>query len=340
MAADDRSDKACGIILCTQPLDDAYAVQTLSRYGPVVLASDMSEAGLATLASQARAIVVRGQVPVTKTVIDAAPDLEVIGRTGVGVDMIDVAAAAVRGVPVVYTPGIGARAVAEGAMAYMLSLCKMLPYWDAELKAGNWAARFDRQAGDLAGRTLGIVGLGRIGSLVARMAQAFAMTVIAYSPTTPAGRARACQVELVALDALMRRSHVITLHCPYTRDTHGLINRERLALVQDGTLLINLARGGVIESLDLLDEMLASGQLGGVALDVFDPEPPDVRHPIFRRSNCLASPHAMGTTRGAWAAIMKSMADDMAAVMDGAAPRYVVNPGRLTKPSTRPASTP
>lgn len=326
MSASANSSAASGIILCTQA-PDAYATRVLSRYGSVVVASDLSEAGLARLASDARAIVVRGQVQVTKAVIDAAANLEVIGRTGVGYDMIDVAAAAARGVPVVYTPGVGARAVAEGSMAFMLSLCKLLPYWDAELKAGNWAARFARQAGDLAGHTLGIVGLGRIGGLVARMARAFDMEVIAYSPTTAADKARECQVELVPLDALMRRSHFIALHCPYTRETHGLIDRRRLSLVQDGTMLVNLSRGGVIESLDLLDDMLETGKLGGVALDVFEPEPPDVTHPIFRRTNCITSPHTMGTTRGAWAAIMKSMADDMAAVMDGAAPRHIVDPG-------------
>jgi len=321
MAATDTPGTGPGIILCTQA-PDAYATQKLSGYGSVVVAQDLSEAGLVRLAPEARAIVVRGQTQITRAVIEAAPGLQVIGRTGVGYDMIDVAAATARGVPVVYTPGVGARAVAEGSMAFMLSLCKMLPYWDAELKAGNWSARFGRQSGDLAGHTLGIVGLGRIGGLVARMARAFDMEVIAYSPTTSPDKAREVQAELVPLDTLMQRSHFIALHCPYTRETHGLINRVRLAQVQEGTILVNLARGGVIESLDLLDEMLASGKLGGVALDVFEPEPPDVNHPIFRRANCITSPHTMGTTQGAWAAIMKSMADDMAAVMDGAAPRH------------------
>ncbi|WP_454691981.1 hydroxyacid dehydrogenase [Achromobacter aloeverae] len=326
MAASTEPGAGPGIILCTQAPDD-YATRRLSAYGSVVVAPDLSEAGLVKLAPKARAIVVRGQTHITKAVIDAAPGLQVIGRTGVGYDMIDVAAAAARGVPVVYTPGVGARAVAEGSMAFMLSLCKMLPYWDAELKAGNWASRFGLQAGDLAGHTLGIVGLGRIGGLVARMARVFEMDVIAYSPTTPVERAREHHAELVPLDELMRRSHFIALHCPYTKETHGLIDRARLALVQEGTMLVNLSRGGVVESLDLLDEMLETGRLGGVALDVFEPEPPDTSHPIFRRRNCITSPHTMGTTKGAWAAIMKSMADDMAAVMDGAAPRHQVSLG-------------
>jgi D-3-phosphoglycerate dehydrogenase len=326
MATDAKPGTIPGIILCTQA-PDVYATHKLSGYGSVVVAPDLSEAGLVKLAPDARAIVARGQTLITKAVIDAAPGLQVIGRTGVGYDMIDVAAATARGVPVVYTPGVGARAVAEGSMAFMLSLCKLLPYWDAELKAGNWASRFGRQAGDLAGHTLGIVGLGRIGGLVARIARAFEMNVIAYSPTTAAEKAREYQAELVPLDELMRRSHFIALHCPYTKETHGLIDRRRLAMVQEGAMLVNLSRGGVIESLDLLDEMLETGRLGGVALDVFEPEPPNSSHPIFRRTNCITSPHTMGTTKGAWAAIMKSMADDMAAVMDGVTPRHRVDLG-------------
>jgi D-3-phosphoglycerate dehydrogenase / 2-oxoglutarate reductase len=272
------------------------------------------------------ALVLRGQAPITAKVMDGAPGLKVIGRTGVGYDTIDIAAATARGIPVVFTPGVGARAVAEATIAFMLALCKMVPFWDRQLKAGNWKARYAQQGRDLDGKTLGIVGFGRIGQLVAEMARPFNMTILAHDPYALPARAAELGVELADLDDLMARADFISLHCPPTPETQGFINRRRLELVKPGTYLINLARGSVIESLDLLDEMMTNGQLGGVALDVFEPAPPDVSHPLFKHENCITAPHAMATTVGAMTRIFRSMADDMAAILEGRKPQFVVNP--------------
>jgi D-3-phosphoglycerate dehydrogenase / 2-oxoglutarate reductase len=315
-------------IYATQPLD-AYATEVLKRYGELVIASDPIESVMKREIVGAIALVVRGQAPITAAVLKAAPGLKVIGRTGVGYDTIDIQAATAQNVPVVFTPGVGARAVAEAGMAYMLAMCKLIPYWDTQLKAGNWKSRYARQGRDLDGKTLGIVGFGRIGQLLAEMAKPFHMTVVAFDPFVPAARAAELGVEMLDLNNLMKRADFISLHCPQIPETEGFINRARLELVKPGTYLVNLARGSVIESFDLLHELLESGQLGGVALDVFDPAPPDTSHPLFLHENCITSPHSMATTLGAMTRIFKSMADDMAAIFDGKTPNFVVNPETL-----------
>lgn len=317
-------------IYSSQPLDD-YATDVLSRYGRFTVASDPVESVMCREVHDAVAIVCRGAAPITAAVMDAAPRLQVIGRTGVGYESVDIAAATARGIPVVFTPGVGARAVAEAAIGFMLALCKMIPYWDKQLKAGHWKARYGAQNRDLDGKTLGIVGFGRIGQMLAQMAKPFEMTVVAFDPYASPDAARELNVELLSIDELMRRSDFISLHCPQTPETQGFIDRKRLLLAKPGSYLINLARGGVIESLDVLDELLTSGHLGGVALDVFDPAPPDTAHPLFRHDQCIGSPHAMATSLGAMTRIFRCMADDMVAILDGRAPKFVVNPETLNR---------
>jgi D-3-phosphoglycerate dehydrogenase / 2-oxoglutarate reductase len=148
--------------------------------------------------------------------------------------------------------------------------------------------------------------------------------VLAYDPLVSPESARG--VELTSLDHLLQTSDFVSLHAPLTADTRGMISRKTLGLMKPGAFLINLARGGLIESLDVLYEFLDSGKLGGAALDVFEPEPPDHNHPIFRLKNLITSPHSLGMTEGAMRQIFKSMADDMAAVLEDRRPRFVVNP--------------
>lgn len=176
---------------------------------------------------------------------------------------------------------------------------------------------------------MGIVGLGNIGQCLAQLAHVFGMSLLAYDPYVPRQKAAELHVELETLENLLRRSDFISIHAPLTPDTTGLINRERLNYVRRGAFLVNLSRGGLIESLDAIYEALQDGRLAGVGLDVFEPEPPDVSHPIFGLQNCLASPHALATTDGAMRQIFKSMAEDMAAVLRGGMPRFVVNPQTL-----------
>ena len=318
------------IILSTQPLDD-YAEKTLARFGAFKIAAQPTLEGLKREIAPALALVVRGQVQITAELMDAAAQLKVIGRTGVGYDTVDIQAATERGIAVVYTPGAGARAVAEAAFAFMLALCKMIAHWDHETKRGNWQSRIASQGTDLDQKILGIIGLGRIGQIVAKMAKPFEMTTIAYDPYLDPLIAKTLGVELVSLNTLLAQADFVTLHCPQNDETMGLINRARLQQMKHGSFLLNLARGGVIESLDPIYEMLVSGHLRGAALDVFLVEPPDHTHPIFSLQNCLVSPHAMATSEGAMRRIFESMANDMAAVLSGTPPQFVVNPEVLKR---------
>lgn len=313
-------------IVCTGPIDNA-AIEILQPYGEIVIAPVFEEEALLSLIDGAIGLVVRGaEGSVNARVINAAADLRVIGRSGVGYDNVDISAATARNIPVVYTPGVNARAIAEAAMALIFTLCKKVVFWDAQLKLGNWSSRFRNQPGDLDGATLGIIGFGRIGQMLAQLIRPFNVTILAYDPYVSHERANELETELVDLESLLQRSDFISIHAALTPETQGLINRDRLQHVKPGAYIVNLARGGLIESLDVLYESLKSGRLGGVGLDVFQPEPPDVSHPIFQLPHCITSPHALGLTPQAMTKIFESMATDMAAILDGKPPRHVVNP--------------
>jgi phosphoglycerate dehydrogenase-like enzyme len=271
-------------------------------------------------------LIVRGVTQISGRVIESGSDLRVIGRTGVGYDNVNIKAATARGIPVVFTPGAGARAVAEGAMAMILSLVKKLPELDRKTRAGDWQCRDKTVIGDLQGATLGIVGLGRIGRDVARLARAFDMRVLSYDPEIPKQLAAEAGVEPVDLNTLLQESDVITLHALLNQQTKGLLNRERIGLMKRGAILVNLARGGLIESLDVIHDALNSGQLAAAGLDVYPAEPPDVSHPIFRHPNVLCSPHAMGLSAKAAHSIFDMMSRGMAEVLEGRSPANVVNP--------------
>lgn len=315
-------------ILLTAPLD-AASEEVLARHGRLHMLEAPTEDALLRQIPGKTALVVRGAVPVTTRVIDAAPTLKAIARTGVGYDSVDVEHASRRGIPVTYTPGAGSRAVAEAAMAFMLAMVKRLPQWNDGLKGGDWEARYRHQGGDLDGRQLGIVGFGKIGRILAGMARPFDMSVVAFDPYAPQEAFDAAQVRRVELPALLEGSDIVSLHCPQTEETTALINAAALQAMKRGSYLINLARGGVIESLDVLEAALADGTLAGVALDVFSPAPPDTTHPIFARPECLVSPHAMATTKGAMDRIFEMCIEDLVAIFEGRSPSHVVNPQAL-----------
>ena len=174
--------------------------------------------------------------------------------------------------------------------------------------------------------TLGIVGLGKIGLNLARLAAPFEMRLLGYDPFVTASQAKQCGVELVSLEELLRNSDYVSLHVPLDQTTRGLINRNRISQMKNGAILINTSRGGVIENLDVLAEGLESGRLGGVGLDVFPAEPPDISHRIFQDSRLLCAPHLLGVSELAMNRIYRSMANDMVAVLSGRRPSFCVNP--------------
>ena len=312
-------------IVGTAPIDE-IAADILRPFGEIVIATDHAEESLLPLLKDAIGLVVRGEGVADARVIEAAKDLRVIGRSGAGYNNVDIASATSRKIPVVYTPGLNARALAEAAITLMLTLCKKVFYWDRQLKSGNWQSRFQSKPGDLDGATLGIIGFGSIGQKLAELIRPFNMRVLAYDPYVSPERVEQLDAKLAGLNELLGESDFICIHAALTDETRGLINRERLAMVKPRAYLINLARGGLVESLDALYEAMMDGTLGGVGLDVFEPEPPEVTHPIFRLGNCVTAPHALGMTVRAMSRIFQSMATDMAKVLKGERPQFVVNP--------------
>lgn len=315
-------------IACSGPIGEV-AVKILEPYGDIAVAEDSSEEALLQILRGAVGLVLRGDGIGSKKVIETASDLKVIGRSGVGYDNVDIQAANTRKIPVIITPGANSQAVAEAALTFMLALCKKMIHWDAQLKQGNWRSRFEQSSADLEGATLGILGFGRIGRKLAELIRPFGMTVLAYDPYVTEETARILGVALVELDELLKRSDFVSIHALLNENTRGLINTTRLNLMKPGSFLINLARGGIIESLDALYEALINGPLAGVGLDVFESEPPDVSHPLFKLDNCLTSPHAICMSRRAMDKSFKMMAEDMAAVLEGRKPRFVANPEAL-----------
>jgi D-3-phosphoglycerate dehydrogenase len=265
--------------------------------------------------AEAEALIVRGDAFVTADDIAAAPKLRVIGRSGVGVDNIDLAAAAARGIPVVIAPGSAARAVAEGALAFAFALLKRLPELGAAVRAGDWAARDRVEVLDVAGATMGIVGYGRIGRELGDLARALGMHVLAHDPDVDDAA--------TPLDALFANAEIVSLHAPLTDETRGLVGPELLAQANPGLILVNTARGALVSSLDDLLAALESGRLGGVGLDVFEEEPPDPSHPLFAHPRVLLTPHALGLTRGAREAVFRAMAEGVAAALRGEPPPTV-----------------
>jgi D-3-phosphoglycerate dehydrogenase len=313
------------VIACSGPIGEV-AAEILKPFAKIVVAEDSSEEALLPILEGAVGLVLRGDGSGSARVIEAAAGLKVIGRSGVGFDKVDIPAANARKIPVVITPGANSQAVAEAALAYMLALSKKVIHWDRQLKQGNWKSRFEQSPGDLEGAVLGIIGFGRIGCRLAQLIRPFGMNVLACDPFIAQGAAAAQGATLVGLEELLRKSDFVSIHTLLTKETRGLLDRKRLGLMKPGAFLINLARGAVIESLDAVYEALTSGPLAGAALDVFDPEPPDVGHPIFELDSCLTAPHAICMSRRAMFNSFKMMAEDMAAVLQGRRPQHVANP--------------
>jgi len=241
----------------------------------------------------ATAWILRSGTQVTTTLLEAAPQLKVIGRAGIGVDNIDLEAATRRGILVMNTPGGNAVSVAEHTFALLLALARRVPAADQSTRAGEW--RKNEFAGlELKGKTLGLVGLGRIGQEVARRALVFEMQVIAHDPFVAAALARDLGVELVALDDLLARADFLSLHATLTPETQHLLNRERLARSKRGIRILNTARGELVDEAALA-EALQSGQVAGAALDVFAGEPPR-DSPLLKLPNVIATPHIGGST--------------------------------------------
>lgn len=273
--------------------------------------------------ADASAIIVRSGTNVDAEVISAASSLRVIGRAGIGVDNIDLEAATKRGIVVVNAPQSNTLSAAEHTMALMLALCRRIPEADRSMHRGEWN-RSSFVGMELADKTLGIVGLGRIGSLVAQRSLAFGMRLVAYDPYVSPDRARQMSVELVSLEELCSRADVITIHLPKTVETIGLINKDRIALMKPSVRLVNTARGEIIDE-DALATALHEGRVAGAAIDVYSKEPPGPNHPLVGAPNAILTPHLGATTAEAQDKAGKTVAEQVSAVLRGELVPFAVN---------------
>lgn len=282
-------------VLVTDPISPkGLEVLRKSPALQIVELGGVTEQQLIAAVSDADALIVRSQTKVTSPVIGAAPQLRVIGRAGVGVDNVDVDAATQRGVVVLNTPSGNSLSAAEHTVSLMMALARNIPQAHASMKAGQWD-RKSFQGVELFEKTLGVIGMGRIGTEVARRAVGLGMRVIAFDPFLTHGRAAALQVEPVDLATLYAQSDFITVHIPLTDETRGLIGKKQFAQMKRGVRLINCARGGIIVEHELADA-IRNGQVAGAALDVFEEEPPPADFPLRKLDAVVMTPHLGAAT--------------------------------------------
>ncbi|MCC8189525.1 MAG: phosphoglycerate dehydrogenase [Planctomycetes bacterium] len=266
-----------------------------------------------------------GMDQVDAAVLEAAPRLRVVAKFGVGLDTVDIPAATARGVAVANVPATTAVSVADLTMGLMLGVSKLIVYTNRRVLAGMWPQ--DR-GHDITGKTLGIVGFGRIGQAVAKRARGFDMTVLAYDPQFNEAAARELGVVRATLDAITETADYITLHIPLTPEVRHLFDAARLARMKPGSYLINAARGGLVDE-DALYDALQSGHLAGAALDVLDREPPPERPRLFDCENCLVTSHSGGNSLESIFLTAKGAADNIVAVLEGKPCPNVVNAAAL-----------
>jgi D-3-phosphoglycerate dehydrogenase len=255
--------------------------------------------------------------------MDAANRLRVIGRAGVGVDNIDVAAATARGLVVMNAPDGNTMTTAEHTLALLMSLARRIPQAAESLKSGRWE-RKSFIGVELQGKTLGIIGLGRIGRVVASRARSLGMNIIAYDPFIQPEHARDLEVETASLDDVFSRADFLTIHTPLTADTRGLVGRDAFARMKRGVRIINCARGGLIDEGALL-EAIKEGKVTGAALDVFEEEPPPPDHPLIMRDEVIATPHLGASTAEAQEGVALTVAEQMRDFLLTGALRGAVN---------------
>lgn len=312
------------VIVLPEPIHDA-GIAALQAAAQVLVLSRPTEHAARQAIARADAVIVR-LFPLTEETIAAAPRLRVIGRHGAGLDNVDLAAATRRSIPVVYVPRTHALSVAEHTVMLMLTLAKRLLRLDDAVRRGEFHVRNQIHGTELEGKTLGVIGFGNIGRLVAEKCRAaFAMRVLVYDPYLMPGTP--VQAERVAaLDALLRESDIVTLHVPLTPDTRLLLGRAQLALLKPTALVINTSRGEIVDE-EALADALRAGKIAGAGVDVYAIEPPPSNHPLLSAPNTVLTPHAAAHTDEALQRMAVSVANDVLAVLRGERPQHVANPG-------------
>lgn len=287
---------------------------------------ESSQAGLADIISSYDVLIVRSRTKVTREVLQRSERLRVVGRAGVGVDNIDVKAATERGILVVNAPAGSSQSVAELAVGLMLSLARRIPWADRSIKGGRWE-KGELRGKELAGKTLGLVGAGRIGSLVATICQGFGMTVLAYDPYLLEEEARTHGIRLTALDEVLRESDFLSVHAALTEETHHMLGYAEFQAMKPTAFLANLARGPIVEEAALV-RALKDGLLAGAGLDVYEREPP-IDSPLLKLDNVVLTPHIGAATEEAQRRTGLLVVEQVAKAIAGQDPEFLVNPEAL-----------
>lgn len=298
-------------------------VEILKRVADVDVKTGLSKEELAAIIGDYDALAVRSETKVTAEVLAKADKLKIIGRAGVGVDNIDVETATKRGILVVNSPEGNTIAAAELTVAMLLALARNIPQADASLRGGEWK-RSKYMGSEVYHKTLGVIGLGKIGREVAKRCQSFEMHVLGYDPYLKPEQAEQLGIKLVDLDTLYKESDYITVHVPKTKETTGMINAEKLALMKPTVRLINVARGGIMDEAALADAARA-GRIGGAAVDVFSVEPATADNPLLGIPNIVTTPHLGASTEEAQVNVAIDIAEQIADVLQGKPARAAVN---------------
>jgi D-3-phosphoglycerate dehydrogenase len=308
-------------VLVADPLAEE-GLEVLRKQVEVDVRTKMKPDELVSVIGDYEAIVVRSETRVTREAIEAGKKLQVIARAGVGIDNVDLEAATQRGIVVVNAPTANTMAAAEHTVAMMLALARHIPQAHANLCGGAWM-RQNFVGVELRNKTLGIVGLGNVGSEVARRVQGFRMKVIAYDPFVSLEYARNLRVELVSFEKVLTDADFITLHLPLTDQSRNLIGTRELSMVKPAVRIINCARGGLVDE-QALSQAIDEGRVAGAALDVFAQEPPK-DSPLVKNPRVIVTPHLGASTAEAQTSVATDAAEQVLAVLNGQPARYAVN---------------
>lgn len=308
-------------VLLSQKIHDK-GLDVLKGKTEIIIAPDPSQSTISTLIKDVHAVILRTTSKITREMILSAPHLEVISRTGAGVDNVDVQTASECGVIVCNLPGLNRISVAEHTVSLILAVAKALPFLNGEVRKANWKSRNEYRPVELHQKVLGVIGFGKIGSSVATiMSRGFGMNILAYDPYVSQSQNH---VVFCELEELLSQADVVTVHLPATSETEKLLNKERLSMMKPSGYFINASRGSVVDESALI-ELLQTKRIAGAGLDVFEQEPLPLEHPLMKLENVILSPHAAALTKECVVRAAVEAAEAVVDVFSGREPKYVYN---------------
>jgi D-3-phosphoglycerate dehydrogenase len=315
--------KTAKVLVSDKLSDSGLAVLRAAAGISVDYRPGLTEDELANAIGEYDGLIIRSNSKVTAKVLARADQLQVVGRAGIGVDNVDVAAASRKGVVVMNTPTGNAVTTAEHAISLLMSLARYIPQATASVKNGKWE-KTKFEGTEIAGKTLGVIGMGNIGRIVADRAQGLKMNVIAFDPVLSSDKAGSLGVELVSIDTLFERSDFITAHAPLTPETKGLIGEKSIKKMKKGVMIINAARGGIVDEAALA-KAIVDGHVAGAALDVFVKEPVETDNPLLKLDNVIVTPHLGASTGEAQDRVAREIAEQVVDLLLNSTIRNAIN---------------